>query len=132
LRWSAGEHRRMPCLTDRHRSFHHRRVRNWVPQPKSRPNSQRERTTRKPDEKGQITIALPVGQFALPPALDSELSAPPSRPSEGRWPSSRTLGWDAVDAVACVTNALLRTTKSCGPDAPTLASSSWEANASWG
>jgi len=38
-----------------------------------------------------------------------------------------------VDAVAHVTNALLRTAKSCGPDAPTLASSCWEANAdcSW-
>ena len=33
------------------------------------------------------------------------------------------MGWDAVDAVAHVTNGLLRTAKSCGPDAPTLASS---------
>jgi hypothetical protein len=34
---------------------------------------------------------------------------------------------------ALLTRALfLRTAKSCGPDAPTLASSSWEAKASWG
>src|SRR6266436_692263 len=30
----------------------------------------------------------------------SALEKIPSRPSEGRWPSSRTLGWDAVDAAA--------------------------------
>ena len=53
-------------------------------------------------------------------------------PKEGRWPSSLTLGWDAVDAT--MSHALyarderhsLRTAKSCGPDAPTLASSSCE------
>src|SRR5882672_12023808 len=30
----------------------------------------------------------------------SHLELSPSRPSEGRWPPSRTLGWDAVDAAA--------------------------------
>src|SRR3954453_21620492 len=37
--------------------------------------------------------------------------------------SSRTLVRDAVDAAARLTNALKRTAKLCGPDAPTLASS---------
>jgi hypothetical protein len=59
----------------------------------------------------------------------------PSRPAEGRWPSSRTLGRDAVDAAAPARlrrsqggisvsdsrarrrTVLLRTVKSCGPDA---------------
>jgi hypothetical protein len=45
---------------------------------------------------------------------------------EGRWPSSRTLGRDAVDARSAQDeSALLRTEKSCGPDASTPASS-WQ------
>ena len=40
---------------------------------KASPNPQRERTTRKRDEKRCITIALPVGQFAILLASDSEL-----------------------------------------------------------
>src|SRR5664279_977926 len=48
---------------------------------------------------------------------------------KGRWPSSRTLGRDAVDArCAKDEGAFLRTAKSCGPDASTLASSSREAS----
>jgi|SRR5580704_16287577 hypothetical protein len=48
----------------------------------------------------------------------------PSCPAEGRWPSSRTLGRDAVDANHATDESVcLRTAKSCGPDAPTLASS---------
>jgi hypothetical protein len=35
-----------------------------------------------------------------------------------------------MDAAARETSAPMRTVKSCGPDAPTLASSFWEANAS--
>jgi hypothetical protein len=66
-------------------------------------------------------------------------------PQEGRWPSSQTLGWDAVDAAAFCARRdrragyprerstasgremLLRTAKSCGPDASTPASSPAEA-----
>jgi hypothetical protein len=45
-------------------------------------------------------------------------------PEEGRWPSSRTLGRDAVDAGSAEDeSAFLRTEKSCGPDASTPASS---------
>ena len=46
--------------------------------------------TKQPD--GQI-FAFAVGQitFKTPGILS---------PGKGRWPSSRTLGWDAVDAVA--------------------------------
>jgi hypothetical protein len=75
---------------------------------------------------GQI-FAFAVGQITFrTPAILS--------PRKGRWPSSRTLGWDAVDAavsgVKCVRRAvsvsgqrhagrtmLKRTVKSCGPDA---------------
>jgi len=46
-------------------------------------------------------------------------------PEEGRWPSSRTLGRDAVDADGAIDEwRLRRTEKSCGPDAPMLVSSS--------
>jgi hypothetical protein len=49
---------------------------------------------------------------------------PPRR--EGRCASSRTLRRDAVDADGVARRAhLSRTAKSCGPDAPTLASSRW-------
>src|SRR5437764_4023747 len=54
----------------------------------------------------------------------SPLELSPSRPREGRWPSSRTLGgmrwtlWLSQDE-----RSLRRTAKPCGPDAPTLASS---------
>src|SRR5258705_2918793 len=37
---------------------------------------------------------------SLSPSGKSKLEVPPSCPEEGRWPSSRTLGWDAVDATA--------------------------------
>src|SRR6266481_3845676 len=80
--------------------------------------------TKQPD--GQI-FAFAVGQitFRTPGILS---------PRKGRWPSSRTLGWDAVDAavssVKFVRRAVSvsgprragrtmpkRTVKSCGPDA---------------
>jgi len=41
-------------------------------------------------------------------------------------------GQVAVDASARETNGLMRTVKSWGPDAPVLASRTWEANASHG
>jgi hypothetical protein len=77
---------------------------------------------------GQI-FAFAVGQirFRTPGILS---------PGKGRWPSSRTLGWDAVDATAscarwdrraplglvsdhrtCGRAEPKRTVKSCGPDA---------------
>ena len=47
-----------------------------------------------------------------------------SRPTEGRLAIVTDAGRDAVDAGGALTKALgLRTAKSCGPDAPTLASS---------
>ena len=46
-----------------------------------------------------------------------------SRPTEGRLAIVTNAGRDAVDAAARVTNVLTRTAKSCGPDAPMLASS---------
>ena len=52
--------------------------------------------------------------------------------------SSRTLGWGCDGRGSVVTRfargrtAMLRTAKSCGPDAPTLASSSREAKLLWG
>src|ERR1700738_515461 len=46
--------------------------------------------------------------------------------TRGRWPSSRTLGWDAMDASAREDEPCsLRTAKSWGADASALASSSW-------
>jgi hypothetical protein len=55
----------------------------------------------------------------------SLLYPPPSRPTEGRLAIVTDAGRDAVDA-GCASDegADLRTAKSCGPDAPTLASSS--------
>ena len=45
-------------------------------------------------------------------------------PHKGRLEIVTDAGQDAVDAGSALTNALsLRTAKSCGPDAPTLASS---------
>ncbi len=92
-----------------------------------------------------IALSIPIRKnisvFSYP---KSHLELFASRPEEeGRWPSSRTLGWDAVDAAALSARKvagqversvsgtehaderrLLWTAKSCGPDAPTLASSS--------
>ena len=48
----------------------------------------------------------------------------PSHPSEGRLENVTDAGWDAVDAKATQDERReMRTAKSCGPDAPTLASS---------
>ncbi len=53
----------------------------------------------------------------------------PSRPEEGRCAIVTNAGRDAVDAEGVARRARLkRTEKSCGPDAPTLASSSWKTN----
>src|ERR1700744_2528246 len=54
-------------------------------------------------------------------------------PQEGRWPSSLTLGAGSDGRRLREDEPRgTRTAKACGPDAPTLASSSWEANASQG
>ena len=54
----------------------------------------------------------------------SPLYRQPSRPTQGRIAIVTDAGWDAVDADgASDEGADLRTAKSCGPDASTLASS---------
>ena len=59
------------------------------------------------------------------PKRKSALYPSPSRPTEGRHAIVTVAGRDAVDASgASDEGAFLRTAKSCGPDAPTLASSS--------
>ena len=45
-------------------------------------------------------------------------------PLKGRFAIVTDAGRDAVDADAPIRTALMRTEKACGPDAPTLASSS--------
>ena len=52
----------------------------------------------------------------------SRVELRPSRPREGRWPSSRTLGGMRWTLAVRLTNAPKRTAKSCGPDIPTLIS----------
>jgi hypothetical protein len=96
---------------------------------------------------------LPVGHFCVQPPLQKYFASPVGQiistnsrhptPQEGRIMIVTDAGWDAVDAAAfcarrdrragrktCERSTasgremLLRTAKSCGPDAPTLASSS--------
>jgi hypothetical protein len=53
----------------------------------------------------------------------------PSRPARGALAIVTNARWDAVDAMAATDErGLLRTAKSCGPDAAVLASSSREAS----
>jgi hypothetical protein len=70
-------------------------------------------------------VSSPVRKnISLNPSGKSLLQLRPSRPKEGRWPSSRTLGGMRWTRMARLTSAhTSRTAKSCGPDAPTLASS---------
>jgi hypothetical protein len=61
--------------------------------------------------------------------VETALLIPPSYPTEGRLEIVTDAGQDAVDADGAARRAhLTRTEKSCGPDAPTLASSSREAS----
>src|ERR1700726_4239419 len=61
-------------------------------------------------------------------APKSKLYRFPSHPTEGRIMIVTNAGRDAVDADAPITNGRVkRTAKTCGPDAPTLASSSRKA-----
>jgi hypothetical protein len=71
------------------------------------------------------------------PSQSASLLSPPNHwhlsahpvPIRGAYASSRTLVRDAVDALATLDERRVRrTAKSCGPDAPTLASSSREAS----
>src|ERR1700716_2001457 len=83
-----------------------------------------------------------MSDIPVPAHPKSHLQPSPSRPTEGRIAIVTDAGWDAVDATAfcarrdrranrkiCERSTargremLLRTAKSCGPDAPTLASS---------
>jgi hypothetical protein len=64
----------------------------------------------------------------LSPSGKSSLQARPSRPTEGRLAIVTDAGRDAVDALVLNDEQRVRrTAKSCGPDAPTLASSSRKA-----
>jgi hypothetical protein len=95
---------------------------------------------------GQITKFLSSPDrkiISLNPSGKSPLKIRPSRPQEGRLAIVTDVGRDAVDAAASARQwksqglsfgpvsgdparrrtMLLRTAKSCGPDAPTLASS---------
>ena len=73
-------------------------------------------------------VSSPVCKIiSLNPSGKSLLQLRPSRPKEGRWPSSRTLGGMRWTRRRRRRATPMRTAKSCGPDAPTLASSFVEA-----
>ena len=56
--------------------------------------------------------------------VETALSIPPSRPTEGRLAIVTNAGRDAMDAFGAQDErASKRTAKSCGPDTPTLVSS---------
>ena len=88
-----------------------------------------QRRTDLPDGLWGIWLSSPLSKnFSLRRLLETALLIPPSRPTEGRIAIVTDAGRDAVDAGgASDEGAGLRTAKSCGPDAPTLASSSREA-----
>ena len=77
---------------------------------------------------GQITKTCPARQqkiFRFPRRANQRYQLAPSRLTGGAYAqSSRNARRDAMDAAARETSAPMRTAKSCGPDAPTLASSS--------
>jgi hypothetical protein len=90
-------------------------------------------------------VNLCLKKYSAFPKSQITLYQPRPAPKEGRWPSSRTLEQDAVDAAASGTMksqgglclwailkrarraTLMRTAKSCGPDASVPASSLAEA-----
>ena len=93
-------------------------------------NSWSSAATKQPD--GQITKTLSTPSrknFPLPSSGKSVIQICPSRPIRGALRTSRTLRWDAVDADAGGrrTPGTRGRAKSCGPGAPTLASSFREA-----
>jgi hypothetical protein len=73
-----------------------------------------------------LPVQSPLAKIFPFPSDANHLHIPrhPGPHDRGVSRSSRTLGWDAMDASgAADESATLRTAKSCGPDAPTLASS---------
>jgi hypothetical protein len=76
-----------------------------------------------PDRLWGICLSSPPSKnFSLRRLLETALLIPPSRPTEGRIAIVTDAGRDAVDASgASDEGAGLRTAKSCGPDASTLA-----------
>jgi hypothetical protein len=69
-----------------------------------------------------------IASGLISPANQIHISAIPSH-TEGRLAIVTNAGRDAVDALAATDERKLkRTAKSCGPDASTPASSSWEAS----
>ena len=127
-------------------------VSTWVPAVRSGVKDAAPRPGHERNVLSRRVMICPSGSFVssplcknisvpTPPKSHLELFA--SHPTEGRWPSSRTRGgmrWTrqrfARDGIAgrierfvsgqqhADERRLLRTAKSCGPDAPTLASSS--------
>ena len=78
-----------------------------------------------PDGKSVICCPAPCAKiFPLPRSSKSPSYPPPSRPTEGRLAIVTDAGRDAMDADGAEDEgAVTRTAKSCGPDAPMLASS---------
>src|ERR1700730_2674358 len=76
-------------------------------------------------------VSSPVRKnISLPALVETPLLIPPSRPTKGRIAIVTDVRRDAVDATVSGERSaahgraiVLRTAKSCGPDAPTLASS---------
>jgi hypothetical protein len=83
------------------------------------------RRLRQSNPTGQITKSLSIPtreKISLPSSGKSVILICPSHPIRGDVRTSRTLRWDAVDAMTARDERLIsRTAKSCGPDAPTLA-----------
>jgi hypothetical protein len=75
----------------------------------------------------KVCPSLHAKIFRLRRRANQRYQLAPSHPIRGALRTSRTLRWDAVDAMTASDERLTsRTAKSCGPGAPTLASSFWE------
>ena len=73
-----------------------------------------------------------IENISVEPSAKSILGLPPSCPTKGASAVVANAGQGAVDARVRKTSAVLRTVKSFGSDAPVLASTRDEANASHG
>ena len=113
------------------------RVRPEIPSlPDSRASTILRADLRQNNPTGQITSdfqkscqALPRKIFRFTPGANQRFSRAVSPDERGGSRSSSNARWDAVDAdVRADERRTTRTAKSCGPDAPTLASSSREAS----
>jgi hypothetical protein len=80
-----------------------------------------------PTGKSAANLSSPFAKnIPLAPSGKSSLQATPSHPNEGRIAIVTNARWDAMDADSAVDETRMkRTVKSCGPDAPTLASRRW-------